>query len=269
MANAEIHIDPNNPPISVVRWGLRQAFTPDDLRDFLWDRSELREVVTKLDHDSSLSDILKELVSYCYTRALWEYLLSEMRVCRPHWYSEMARRIGPSGGMLEVPRMQDASPDMNRLLSELGEWKCIHSEAQALLGDFNTLNIQIRECYAGINTATLKRVIMMWDEEYEERLIQAAKRWESSAAWSPALERLCQQIPEKATRIRNQFGQLFTNDSIRSVVLLIVRKKLVEQLCVDLGDLVQKLWTVLNTADLNIRQRVEGLQRIMQERDLC
>ena len=76
----------HDPPIQRVREMLLNAFTRKDLRDFCWDRQAFRALVAKFGPQATLDKMVGELLKYCYTRVLWDDLLSGLRESRPLWY---------------------------------------------------------------------------------------------------------------------------------------------------------------------------------------
>jgi len=86
-------IDPDNPPISVIRELLIKAFTPSDLLTFCEDDPSFRPLTSKFGPKYNLEDMVQEVLEFCKTKLLWVELLAKVKEKNPNQYARFAPRL--------------------------------------------------------------------------------------------------------------------------------------------------------------------------------
>jgi hypothetical protein len=65
-----LHVDPDQPPMRVIRQLLEEAFEPGSLRRFCRDRPDFVELLHRFGSPSGLYDMIDEVLTYCGTQLL-------------------------------------------------------------------------------------------------------------------------------------------------------------------------------------------------------
>lgn len=85
-------IDPDNPPIGVIRRLLTASFTSDELRRFCMDNPRMRDVVNRFG-SHSLDDMVEAVIIYCRGDLLWDELLAEVKEIKPRQFARFKQEL--------------------------------------------------------------------------------------------------------------------------------------------------------------------------------
>lgn len=99
-----LHIDPDQPPIRVIRQLLLAAFEPQALRRFCEERSDFRELLNRFGVRYSLDDMVDEVITYCGTYLLWDDLLKEVALINPVQYERFEPDLRGEPGVTVAER---------------------------------------------------------------------------------------------------------------------------------------------------------------------
>ena len=83
LAFDRLHVDPDQPPIRLIRQLLLAAFDAASLRRFCQERSDFRELLHRCGSGSGLDDMVDKVITFCGTDLLWDQLLAEVAVENP------------------------------------------------------------------------------------------------------------------------------------------------------------------------------------------
>jgi ActR/RegA family two-component response regulator/CHAT domain-containing protein len=92
-ADFSFHVDPDNPPIAIIRELLTSAFTPSMLHRFCQDDPHFCPLVSKFGPKHNLEDMVQEVITFCETYLLWNELLAKTKEENPRQYGRFAPRI--------------------------------------------------------------------------------------------------------------------------------------------------------------------------------
>jgi hypothetical protein len=108
-------VDPDRPPIRVVRQLLLVAFgsDPGSLRRFCEDRPVFRELRNRFGLRFGLDDMVDEVITFCGTDLLWDDLLAEVAAAKPGWYAHFEDELRGEPGVAvdqraAIPRGREA-----------------------------------------------------------------------------------------------------------------------------------------------------------------
>jgi hypothetical protein len=110
--------------IAAIRRLLTDAFTPEDLERFCYDRPLFHPLVNEFGRGSNLNDMVGEVITYCDSRFLWAELLAAVQEENPTQYARHEHALmiasptpyAPGSGTLAA-----RSKSLPDLLSELKE----------------------------------------------------------------------------------------------------------------------------------------------------
>ena len=95
-----LHVDPDGPPIRVIRQLLLKAFDPPEtLRRFCQERPDFRELLNRFGPKYSLDDMVDEVITYSGTYLLWDDLLREVAVFNAAQYEHIEPELRRESGV--------------------------------------------------------------------------------------------------------------------------------------------------------------------------
>jgi hypothetical protein len=86
-------IDPDDPPIRLIRKLLTDAFAADTLRRFCEEHSDLRHVVHYFGPGHSFADMIDQVIEYCRMYLLWEELLQGVAEENPRQFKRFVSQL--------------------------------------------------------------------------------------------------------------------------------------------------------------------------------
>jgi tetratricopeptide (TPR) repeat protein/MoxR-like ATPase len=101
--------------LAAIRELLLAAFTPEELRRFLQDRSDLRPILNRIGPSDGLQDMVDEVIEYCEQQLLIDDLLREVRDDNPRQYERFEPRLRPA------PDSSEGPPSEGRQIKSLSE----------------------------------------------------------------------------------------------------------------------------------------------------
>jgi hypothetical protein len=104
-----LHVDPDQPPIRVIRELLEKAFDPDGLRRFCQDRPDFRELTNRFGSRSGLNAMVDEVIDHCRTDLLWDELLAEVAGENPRQYARFEPELRAQRGVVAAQQAETPS----------------------------------------------------------------------------------------------------------------------------------------------------------------
>lgn len=108
-----VRVDPDQPPIRVIRQLLLAAFRPESLRRFCQERPGFQALLHRFGSTYGLDDMVDEVITYCGTDLLWDELLAEVAVENPRQYARFEPELRAQPGVVldqraAIPRPSSA-----------------------------------------------------------------------------------------------------------------------------------------------------------------
>jgi nucleoside phosphorylase len=88
-----IFIDPDKPPVAIIRELLQAAFTAKTLRRFCQNNNEFSSLGYEFSPADGLVDMVDRVIDYCWKRLLWNELLSKVAQFNPRQYARFEPRL--------------------------------------------------------------------------------------------------------------------------------------------------------------------------------
>jgi CheY-like chemotaxis protein len=93
----ETPIDPNDPPIGLIRALLHAAFSAPELGRFCLDRKRFRPICDQFAAAQGLAERVDQVLEYCRTHLLWDELLAAVEKANPAQYAAFTGQLsGPT-----------------------------------------------------------------------------------------------------------------------------------------------------------------------------
>lgn len=97
-------VDPDHPPIRVIRQLLLAAFQPDRLRRFCEEHPRFRELLSRFGSKYNLDDMVDEVITYAGTYLRWDELLAAVAVENPDQYARFEAELRAQPGVVVAER---------------------------------------------------------------------------------------------------------------------------------------------------------------------